>query len=68
MKKTYFPPKIEIEVITGLTLLNKVSGGYVKGMMNDALEIGYGGVDEDGKLDPSSNGFGSWDDGSWDEL
>ena len=40
----------------------------VTGKMNDTLEIGYGGVDEDVKLDPSSNGFGSWDDGSWDEL
>ena len=68
MKKTYFPPKIETEVITGLTLLQKVSGGGVTGIMDDSMEIGFGGVDEDGDLDPSSNGFGGWDDGTWDKL
>lgn len=67
MKKTYSPPKIETEVITGLTLLEKVSDS-VKGVIDNTLEIGYGGVDEDGDLDPSSNGFGSWDEGSWDKL
>lgn len=68
MKNTYFPPKIEIEVITGLTLLQTVSGSGVTGVMDDALEIGYGGVDEEGSLDPSSNGFGCWDDDKWDKL
>lgn len=68
MKKTYIPPMMETEVITGLTLLQKTSGDGVKGIMNDDLEIGYGGVNEDGDLDPSSNGFGCWDDEKWDKL
>ena len=68
MKKTYIPPMIENESITGLTLLQKASGNGVTGIMNDALEIGYGGVDEDGNLGPSSNGFGCWDDEKWDKL
>ena len=68
MKKIYFPPKIEIDEITGLTLLQTASGSGVTGVMDDALEIGYGGVDENGDLAPSSNSFGGWDDDKWDKL
>ena len=35
MKKTYIPPMMETEVITGLTLLQKTSGDGVTGIMDD---------------------------------
>ena len=65
MKKTYIIPLTEIEEVSMVTL-QTASG--VKGMMNGTLEIGFGGVDENGELEPAANGFGNWDDDSWDKL
>ena len=65
MKKTYISPEITVEICDCL-LLQAASG--VTGIMNDKLEIGYGGVDEEGELDPSSNGSHIWDDDDWDKL
>ncbi len=65
MRKPYIPPKIEIELMTGATLL---AGSGVIGLMDDKLDIGFGGVDEDGSKDPSANQYGGWDDDSWDKL
>lgn len=66
MKKTYIIPVTEIECADGPILLAGTSG--VKGKLDDTLEIGWGGVDEDGDITPSSNCFVGWDDGSWDKL
>ena len=65
MKKTYISPEITVEFCDCL-LLQSASG--VTGFMDDKLEIGYGGVDEDGELDPSSNSTRIWDDDSWGSL
>ncbi len=65
MKKTYTTPEITVEEM-GHILLAGSQG--VQGLMDDKLEIGYGGVDETGSLDPSANRFGGWDDDSWDKL
>ena len=65
MKKTYISPEITVEIWDCL-LLQSASG--VTGIMNDRLEIGYGGVDEDGSKDPSANHFSGWDDDDWDKL
>lgn len=65
MKKTYISPEITVEICDCL-LLQSASG--VTGLMNDRLEIGYGGVDEEGELDPSSNSSRIWDDDDWDKL
>lgn len=66
MKKTYIIPVTEIEVIRMVTL-QATSG--VKGLMNDSLDIGYGGVDENGDLTPSANSYNQeWEDNDWDTL
>ena len=66
MKKTYIEPAAWVEVSEGYVLL--VDSNRVTGLMDNSLDISYGGEDEDGKLDPSANAFGSWDEGSWDKL
>ena len=65
MKKTYISPEITIEISNCQQFLF-ASG--VRGQMDDNLDIGYGGVDEEGKKDPSANHFKAWDDGDWDKL
>lgn len=65
MKKTYIAPIIEIEEAETQQLL---AGSGVIGKMGETSEIGWGGVDEDGSLDPSSNQYDGWDDESWDKL
>ena len=70
MKKKYTKPTILVENSEGFLLLTN-SKGVTGVMMIDNLDeivIDYGGVDEDGTLDPSANGYGAWDDGSWDKL
>ena len=69
MKKTYITPITEIEQTSVQPFLTGGSGGGVKGVLDGSSEnLGYGGVDEEGNLDPSANNFGGWDDDSWDEL
>lgn len=51
MKKTYMSPQCEeIKLNNRCTLLN---GSGVKGM-GDLEDVGYGGIDNDGTIDPSS--------------
>ncbi len=64
MKKTYITPVTEINQALPLRLL--VDSG-VKGKVDDYLDIGFGGTDEDGSKDPSAN-YGNWDKESWDKL
>ena len=53
MKAKYITPGMEIEEIS---IENMIATSGVTG-----VDIGYGGVDEDGKLTPSSRGRrGSW--------
>ena len=53
MKATYITPGMEIEEISVESMI------ATSGVTGDG--IGYGGVDEDGKLTPSSRGRrGSW--------
>ena len=66
MKKTYIQPVTEIEAAQTIDVFASSTG--VNGKLGDTLEIGWGGADTNGSLDPSSNGFGSWDDESWDKL
>ncbi len=66
MKRTYITPVTETEK----AMPQQILAGSVKGKftdMSDQLDIGYGGVDEDGSLDPSSNSF-KWDSENWDKL
>ncbi len=65
MKRTYITPNTEIDVAQPQQWL---AGSGVTGLMNDKLDIGYGGVDENGEKDPSANQFNGWDDGDWDKL
>ena len=65
MRKTYIRPLTEIVSTEPLHLL---AGSGVEGKLGDTLEIGWGGVDEEGSVDPSANSFGGWDDGDWDKL
>ncbi len=65
MKKTYRQPVTETVSTEPQQLL---AGSGVEGKLGDTLEIGFGGVDEDGLIDPSANSFGGWDDDSWDKL
>ncbi len=64
MKKTYITPKTEINQIS---LQKILTGSGVTGLMNDKLDLGYGGVDEDGSMTPSANHW-NWDDDSWDKF
>lgn len=52
MKKTYMNPLCEeIKLNNSCTLL---SGSGVKGMNLEDIEVGYGGIDDNGTKDPSS--------------
>ena len=66
MKKIYITPVIEIEKVIGDILL---AGSGVTGqveLQNQSYEdLSYGGIDEEGNLDPSANSYGCWDDDSW---
>ena len=66
MKKKYTKPATSVENIEGFKLLQESS--LLNGTLNDELIINFGGVDEDGNLDPSANRNNAWDDGSWDTL
>ena len=61
MKKDYIAPII---FVTKTDIEPLMAGSGVVGLMNDDLEIGYYGADEDGDLDPAANSFNSrlWDE------
>ena len=65
MKKIYTIPEITVEH-NDFFLLETSNG--VKGLVNGNLEIEFGGVDDTGSLDPSSNTYDSWDNDDWDQL
>ena len=59
MKKTYMSPLCEeIKLNNRCTLLN---GSSIKGM-GDLADVEYGGVDENGTLDPASREFDELDE------
>ena len=60
MKKPYVAPFL---MVLPVELDNLICGS-----VNSSNDIDYGGVDEDGELDPSSNGSRIWDDDSWGSL
>lgn len=61
MKKDYIAPII---FVTKTDIEPLMAGSGVVGLMNDDLEIGYYGADEDGDFDPAANSFNSrlWDE------
>ena len=64
MKKTYMSPLCEeIKLNSRCTLLN---GSSIKGM-GEMADVGYGGVDDDGELDPASREFDEFDEDFDDE-
>ena len=57
MKATYITPGMEIEEISVESMI------ATSGVHSDEYGIGYGGVDEDGSLTPSSRSRrGTWGD------
>lgn len=67
MKKKYIIPQTKIQV--AFTEVFQTASG-VNGKIDNTVDINWGGIDESGSLDPSSNSFGKiWDDGdSWDQF
>ncbi len=60
MKAKYITPDMEIQELSVESMI------AASGVTNDEYDIGYGGVDEDGSLTPSSRGRrGTWGD-LWD--
>ena len=57
MKTLYITPSVEILELSAENMI------ATSGVHSDEYDIGYGGVDEDGKLTPSSRGRrGTWGD------
>lgn len=65
MKKIYTTPEVTVEA-NDLILLAASNG--VNGLVDNKSEIDFGGVDETGSLDPSSNTISAWDDDDGDQL
>ena len=66
MKKAYIIPLTETAICsTGFLLANSGVKGKLDTTVGDRFDIGYGGVDTDGSLDPSSN---NWTSDEWDKL
>lgn len=60
MKKTYMSPLCEeIKLNNRYSLLS--NSNSIKGM-GDLEDVGYGGVDNDGTMDPSSREFDEFDE------
>lgn len=66
MKKTYIVPVTDCEPLEMECFLAASDG--VTGGLDDSLDIGYGGVDGDGNLDPSANQYHWSNDDSWDHF
>lgn len=65
MKKTYMSPLCEeIKLNSSYSLLS--NSNSIKGM-GDLADVEYGGVDENGTLDPSSREFDEFDEDFDDE-
>lgn len=65
MKRAYIIPETEPHPLTMAFILAGSDG--VIGGLDDNLDIGYGGVDEDGKLNPSANHYHWSKDEDWDK-
>jgi len=64
MKKiVYIAPEVKVKA---LYMEQLMAGGSVTGIIDDETQIGYGGVDEEGKLDPAAKSdltiHSVWDD------
>ncbi len=59
-KKRYVNPDLKVLYMTGTACIASVTGetGYDN--------IGYGGADEGGMLDPDANSRGDWEEDFWD--
>lgn len=55
MKKEYIVPSIKVSVYQASELMS------ARGVIGDN-GIGYGGIDDDGELDPSAKDYSVWDD------
>jgi hypothetical protein len=58
MKKTYIAPcaqTVSVRVMTMIAASDSINSDYLNG-------VSYGGVDEDGTIDPSSRRGSIWDD------
>ena len=65
MKKTYMSPQCEeIKLNSSYSLLS--NSNSIKGM-GDLADVEYGGIDEDGSLDPASREFDEFDEDFDDE-
>lgn len=58
MKKTYMKPETQTEIICPVTMI-AASDSISSEQLDD---VTYGGVDEEGNLDPSSRRISVWDD------
>lgn len=56
MKKNYITPIVEIHLLNSQEVLSSVSDS-----ISSSNGVGYGGVDEEGELDPSSRRRGTSD-------
>ena len=63
MRKKYITPTADV---VRVEFQNMILGSGVTGKKGSTIEIEYGGVDENGSKDPTSNILNSWDDESWD--
>ena len=63
MRKRYMTPECEINLAEAQAIL--ADSKSVSGDLNGKFEIGFGGEDTDGTLDPSSN---TWGINNWDTL
>jgi hypothetical protein len=63
MKKKYITPTADV---VRVEFQHLILGSGVTGKRGTTIEIEYGGVDEDGSKDPSSDIFNAWDEESWD--
>lgn len=59
MKKTYIRPFVTVTEIDTHTIV--CTSVYLKSG-GDVDDIGYGGIDGGGSIDPSSRSFSSWED------
>lgn len=60
MKKTYIQPVMIIEQLSGEQMI--AASGSIKSVNNEiGIDIGYGGVDEDGSLEADVKGEGNFD-------
>ena len=67
MKKTYLKPSAEV-VRMGLAMMVCTSDS-IKASINGKEEMGYGGVDDDGTLDPASRRRRNvWDEEEEDDV